>query len=149
MCKCWLWFSEICLYNLSNFVWHGLNPTHASGFEAMKCGIGPKVTFHKGGKVERSDVTPSFLTIFHILFGLLCSCSIWTFISPFYHWTLFLFEFLFPFFLWTLVFNRGHILDFKKNLYYGHTYFGKIFGRFPDHMKWSHFIAFILLCVRL
>ena len=102
MCKCWLWFSEICLYNLSNFVWHGLNPTHASGFEAMKCGIGPKVTFHKGGKVERSDVTPSFLTIFHILFGLLCSCSIWTFISPFYHWTYFSLNFYFPFFfgLW-------------------------------------------------
>ena len=76
MCKCWLWFSEICLYNLSNFVWHGLNPTHASGFEAMKCGIGPKVTFHKGGNVERSDVTPIIFDHFPY--------SFWTFMFLFY-----------------------------------------------------------------
>ena len=24
----------------------------------MKCGVGPKLTFHEGGKVERSDATP-------------------------------------------------------------------------------------------
>jgi hypothetical protein len=24
----------------------------------MKCGVGPKVTFHEGGKVGRSDATP-------------------------------------------------------------------------------------------
>ena len=24
----------------------------------MKCGVGPKVTFHEDGKVERSDATP-------------------------------------------------------------------------------------------